>query len=133
MSDFPPNDWRRAATADVVGANNADAEGSTPDDELLPFAAPHGMPVLPRYGRNGESAAPASTPAPTLEPPAQGIPASAISDLPTARVSAAPPMPVAPSVSDLPTTHLPSAGGSSAPTPTPASDVSDLPTQRVKA
>jgi hypothetical protein len=58
---------------------------------------------------------------------------SAVSDLPTVRVTAAPvPTPAAPSVSDLPTTRMPSAGDSTLLVPAPAPDVSDLPTQRVK-
>ena len=72
----------------------------------------------------------ASASAPAAEPVAE--PDSAVSDLPTVRVSAAPlPAPDAPSVSDLPTTRMPSADVPNA--PTPAQDVSDLPTQRVKA
>ena len=94
---------------------------------------------MPRYGASdGASAAMARTgsmasrtvSAPAAEPVA--APDSAVSDLPTVRVSAAPlPTPDAPSVSDLPTTRHAERDRANA--PTPAQDVSDLPTQRVKA
>jgi hypothetical protein len=135
MSDSVNGDeynWLRAIAPETAGDKTANpwADG-----------APGGIPPLPRYGgvdgasaANGASAknslAPASSP--TTEPAAASN--SAVDDLPTVRVSAAPaPAPAAPSVSDLPTTRLPSADASSLPTPTPAQDVSDLPTQRVKA
>jgi hypothetical protein len=145
MSDSANGDeynWLRAIASEPAGDNTAGAKphGAAPDDNPLPFAAPGGMPALPRYGgadganaANGVNAktslAPASSPA--AEPVAASD--SVVSDLPTVRVSAAPaPTPAAPSVSDLPTKRMPSADASSAPAP-PAQDVSDLPTQRVKA
>ena len=83
------------------------------DDDTLRFAAPGGLPVMPRYGASAANGANgkngmATVSAPAAEPVAE--PDSAVSDLPTVRVSAAPlPTPDAPSVSDLPTTRMPSA------------------------
>ena len=144
MSDSANGDdysWLRVPASDPTGGDmaNATSDAAASDDDTLRFAAPGGLPVMPRYGASdGASAANgangkksmASVSAPAAEPVA--APDSAVSDLPTMRVSAAPsPTPAAPSVSDLPTTRMPSADGANA--PTPAQDVSDLPTQRVKA
>src|SRR5262245_22556321 len=131
MSDSAKGDyfnWLRSVTTEPAGADTV-ADGAAPDDDPLSFAAPGGGPILPRYGMTGADGAPSSA-----SPPAAAPPALTLSDLPTARISAAPlPTPTAPSVSDLPTTQLPGARISSAPAPSPAQDVSDLPTQRVKA
>jgi hypothetical protein len=147
MSDSANGDdysWLRAPASDPAGDTGANdtSDGAAPDDDTLRFAAPGGLPVMPRYGASdgangGASAANEilvkNSMAPSLAPAAESVaaPDSAVSDLPTVRVSAAPlPAPVAPSVSDLPTTRMPNADGANA--PTTVQDVSDLPTQRVK-
>jgi hypothetical protein len=146
MSDSANGDnysWLRVPASDPAGGDmaNTTPDGAASDDDQLLFAAPGGLPVMPRYGAsdgasatngaNGKnSMAPASAPA---------APDSAVSDLPTVRVSAAPlpssAPPASPSVSDLPTMRMPSADVAAdiANLPTPAPDVSELPTQRVKA
>jgi hypothetical protein len=139
MSDSANGDNDNWPWAAGTAGSSAGANTDTQDDDPLPFAAPGSMPVLPRYGVSngvsdggsavsGVNSANSSLPS-TMEPASQAPPTSAVSDLPTARVSVAPaPTPAAPSVSDLPTTRMPSADGASAPP-----DVSALPTQRVKA
>src|SRR5262245_22513617 len=132
--------WLRAIASEPDGDTmaNATSDGAASDEDTLRIAAPGGLPVIPRYGASDEvsaangaharnSMAPALTPA--VDPTN-----SAVSDLPTVRVSAAPaPTPAAPSVSDLPTTRMPSAGDSTLPAPAPVQDVSDQPTQLIKA
>jgi hypothetical protein len=144
MSDSANGDnysWLRASASDPAGDTraNATSDGAAPDDDTLRFAAPGGLPVMPRYGvSDGASAANEilvkNSLAPASIPLGESVaaPDSAVSDLPTMRVSAAPlSAPAEPSVSDLPTTRMPSADGANL--PAPAQDVSDLPTQRVKA
>ena len=139
MSDSANGDnysWLRASASDSAGDTvaNATSDGSASDDDTLRFAAPGGLPVMPRYGTSDgasvsneilvkNSMAPVSGPA--AEPVA--APNSAVSDLPTVRVSAAPlPAPAVSSVSDLPTTRMPSTDGANV--PAPEQDISDLPT-----
>jgi hypothetical protein len=147
MSDSANGDeynWLRAIGSDPAGDTvaNATSDGAASDEDTLRFAAPGVMPALPRYGvsdgasaANGAYAKNSMAPASTSDStPASDPTNSAVSDLPTVRVTAAPaPAPAAPSVSDLPTTRMPSAGDSTLPAPAPPQDVSDLPTQHIKA